>query len=818
MITSLAELTIAYQACINEAIRQSPLLIDRWSLALADLLQSKASSDSIQTEKKLLRHAVIALKTHQQDLAKRFELELTLATAQDGASRSIKKTAVGRSLSTVSFDDLELMGDNQVQETLDGARLQQALAQTSEFELAGFSARLSTVQGFHKVEADKNPLRPEVLAGALLNALRNSPIDAGSQSRLLAHGALLMGKELQDLYTTLDILLAGRGVMPAAYGMVTASAGNSMQGLGPRSSGELNRPMDATGRPGTASTANRPASVAKSAVPAGQGVAAGSSEQLLTLDRLHRLMVGDYNDSFIPAQGLHSEADDSDDVPHNEFFHTVPAAMHMLDELKQQGLTSRQQKEDRATLLPPVASIRDHLKLQAKSLGQSVAIEVVGLMIEQLTNDHRLLPPVKQIIANSEPAFLRLAVMDPQFFSDKNHPARRLLDVITTKSLAYASEDADGFAGFMLDLYKVAELLTEEHASDSQHFASLLQDFEQRQLHRSRQADEVRARGVEALMRAEERNILARKIAAEIRIRPDFKANNPAIAGFLMGPWSQVMAKEWLGERAGETNTSCSRFSLALEDILRSANAADAPGHRQWLTRAFPRLLETLRAGLLTIDYPPDSAREFFDHLDRIHQSVLTILLVEGSGQPSVESADGSATKIRDEALEKIFEAGDAVDNYHWLAPSEAAESGFMDFGAASAPGSGLDFESTQMQACDAAEQNGSVTNPEPFGADATSAASKAMTLKAGDWVELLSDMRWLRAQLTFMSPQNTLFMFTSEGGRSHSMTSRVLSHLLKLNLVKIVNQHNVLDGALDSVAATAIRNSVDGSSTGSCR
>ena len=43
-------------------------------------------------------------------------------------------------------------------------------------------------------------------------------------------------------------------------------------------------------------------------------------------------------------------------------------------------------------------------------------------------------------------------------------------------------------------------------------------------------------------------------------------------------------------------------------------------------------------------------------------------------------------------------------------------------------------------------------------------------------------------------------------------MTSRVLAHLLKLNLVKIVNQHNVLDGALNSVTATAIRNSVDGS------
>ena len=70
-------------------------------------------------------------------------------------------------------------------------------------------------------------------------------------------------------------------------------------------------------------------------------------------------------------------------------------------------------------------------------------------------------------------------------------------------------------------------------------------------------------------------------------------------------------------------------------------------------------------------------------------------------------------------------------------------------------------------------------------------------------------DMQWLRAQLTWVSPHNTLFMFTSEGGRKHSMTSRVLAHLLELKMVKVVSQQGVLDGALDSVAQAAMRNSL---------
>jgi len=51
--------------------------------------------------------------------------------------------------------------------------------------------------------------------------------------------------------------------------------------------------------------------------------------------------------------------------------------------------------------------------------------------------------------------------------------------------------------------------------------------------------------------------------------------------------------------------------------------------------------------------------------------------------------------------------------------------------------------------------------------------------------------------------------MFTSQGGRKHSMTSRVLRNLLTLNLVKVVSQQGVVEGALDSVARTAMQNSV---------
>jgi hypothetical protein len=129
-----------------------------------------------------------------------------------------------------------------------------------------------------------------------------------------------------------------------------------------------------------------------------------------------------------------------------------------------------------------------------------------------------------------------------------------------------------------------------------------------------------------------------------------------------------------------------------------------------------------------------------------------------------------------------------------WLAPSEVQHSGFME---------DWDGPSIAEPAQNLLESEGS----DP----ALSGPGERVDLNLGDWVDLLVDMQWLRAQLTWVSPERTLFMFTSGGDRKHSMTSRVLRHLLNLKLVKVVSQQGVLQGALDSVARTAMQNSVQG-------
>ena len=86
-------------------------------------------------------------------------------------------------------------------------------------------------------------------------------------------------------------------------------------------------------------------------------------------------------------------------------------------------------------------------------------------MIANLAGDPRLLPAVRDIVRDLEPPLLRLALVDPRFFSDRSHPARQLLEQVTQRSLAWSSADDPGFATFMEGLQEATEALLD--AGDS---------------------------------------------------------------------------------------------------------------------------------------------------------------------------------------------------------------------------------------------------------------------------------------------------------------------------------------------------------------
>lgn len=455
-----------------------------------------------------------------------------------------------------------------------------------------------------------------------------------------------------------------------------------------------------------------------------------------------------------------------------EFSFTVPAALDLLAELEGSGTLAQRDAGNHAAGAAelPIAQLRAELKAACRSRGQALAIDVVALLMEQMAQDHRLLPAVRQAIAGAEPAYLDLALSDPRFFSTHNHPARRLLDVVTARSQAFADEQAPAYAGFLQDLREaLAFLLEGAPACDAAHFARTLAWFEQQQQRRLA-ADPGHGRAVQALLQAEERNLLADRLSAELRARPDFDTLNFVIADFLTGPWAQVMAQEKIAQAAGSAVTASPPFSGVLRDLFWSLDPEPSAQHRKRLVRVIPRILATLRAGLVFIDYPLPQSKAFFDELMAIHQHALKREL-RPAAEPDRTSSQPQA---------------DFLPSEPWLAPAEVRQSGFLEV--------------------DIGEEEALAPPAHPAGDAPAGGPDLVSQLTLGSWVELVRDGTVLRAQLTWASPHHTLFMFSSAGGRTHSMTRRALLRLQQLGALKGVISDGVVEHAFDSAARKALR------------
>ena len=170
------------------------------------------------------------------------------------------------------------------------------------------------------------------------------------------------------------------------------------------------------------------------------------SKTLLTLDRLRKLLAGDFDPQ----------------APTKDFMLTVPASMAMLQDMKQ--VDALVQKLENRPKPPAPAAPADMLaeppagsEAAVPRLGLQLGEEVVRLMFDNLAQDQRLLPEFKHQLKAIEPAVLKLAQLDSRFFSDRTHPARQFLDRITQRSLAFAAERDPGWRRFIVTVEDAVE-------------------------------------------------------------------------------------------------------------------------------------------------------------------------------------------------------------------------------------------------------------------------------------------------------------------------------------------------------------------------
>lgn len=612
------------------------------------------------------------------------------------------------------FDDLRLLDDRHINASIEFATAEQGLLRPTADLLPRLNALVSNLMGWLTVQPDLNPLRPRSYAVALRSLMLQHVPEPQQRSVLFVPVANILGDSLRQVYRDLIQWLQAHGVEP----LLPPSARQTPD----------QPPSQAVGR------------------------------TLLTLSRLRQLLAGELTES-------------ADGGP--LFLHTVPASMTALEDMDMiepllQRLRKRPSTDPAGDPGMPELPV-----VSGQHLGRLLGQEVVRLMLENLIHDERLMPAIRREMGLLEPSLIRLSQAEPRFFSDRQHPARQLLEVIAQRGLGYQSHHDDGFDDFLRSVGAAVRAIDQVEVSDEM-FARLLRRLRKRWEQDDARKLQRQTDAAKALLHAEQRQILAERLAIEYRQRLQFEDVPEFVQRFLVGPWAHAVA-----ERQLVPAQDADSLDDVADELIWSAQAGLIRRDADRLGRLVPRLRGQIRQGLLRIGYPAELTGHFLDELVRLHEKAFDIPVLTDMPAPEVTVLQDDQPQATDEAPvpgsappSQAF-IGEQPDDTFWMAGQEADEAGFLD----------------------------AVSGPMPL------EPLVPLDLATGAWVDLRVQGEWLRAQLTWTSPRGGLYMFISSRGTAHSMTRRTMERLRNKDALRVVSRGGMVDSALDAVAQEALRN-----------
>jgi hypothetical protein len=793
-----------YRSTIQDAAAGGSLLMGKLVTAARTHLQAREAASRDLRERDALADSAQKLRTWEGELCKRFPQALLDAFDNPDVARK----AGAHTVAEVAFDELELMDEVQVQTSVTMARTLQVAVLAAEASLAELNTLICATQGLGAVNPERNPLRPQMYVSALRSVVEQTQLPAAMQLDWLGAMSTTLGQELRNMYTQLCKALVGQGVVAAGYTVTQTPVGFGIgRGVAQFATPGGGIPVSRSPAPVVeAEYRHRPIGPTTSPARTAPTPTAGSdnSQTLLTLDKLRRLLAGELD----APQGLSSKeqfaqrfaqefesAADPVEAPSTDFDATVPAALEALTEMKQvDAVVQRLQRRHSAVTLPvpagdtSIEAFRTNLRSHARGVGQALSLEVITMMVDNIAQDEKLLAPVQQLIRRLEPALLQLALVDPRLFTNKQHPARLLVQEIAHHSLAYLSVHAYGFEEFLRALEEAIVPLINVRIENAEPFELVLGGLQGAWQRAAAASERSRAAAMLALQNAEQRNLVAEKIGNEIVAHPDALQVPEIVTEFLCGPWAQVVAQ---ARMAGANRAAAAdKYQALISAMLWSTHPELSRKNTSKLTRLVPLLLATLREGLESIHYPATKASAFLEALMGLHQ-----LAFRAAPKPQVGVAEARVAAIA--ALrQNLLEEGNP-----WVAPEEARASNFMDLPDAVGEPVVKPVVSTSA---DAEDVGAAASAAEPGGEVAIS------SLPLGSWVELMANGQWTRTQLSWASPHGTLFLFTTAAGATQSMTRRSCDKLVAAGNLRVVSGRPVVDGALNAVAQMAMRNSVN--------
>ena len=252
--------------------------------------------------------------------------------------------------------------------------------------------------------------------------------------------------------------------------------------------------------------------------------------------------------------------------------------------------------------------------------GDKITMDVIGLLFDYIFRDPSIPESLRRLFSRLQVPILKTALIDRSFFSNKKHPARRLLDHLAAAAIG-ATGDAGYCAAFELIAAGVIEEICRDFKVDMAAFDAAderLQEFvdlEQGKLSTALDSEVVAALSAEQndSDRAQVRVLIRDKLAG-VELPFDVRAFSETV-------WADYLTD--IRSRQGPGSAEWQSAVQTLDDLLWSISAKERTGQKARLAKLVPSIIRGLRSGAAAVKVAAERVQPFLDAIYQLHMAAI---------------------------------------------------------------------------------------------------------------------------------------------------------------------------------------------------
>jgi hypothetical protein len=695
-------------------------------------LFSAAEGSTSRAEQQVLFEAMAQVKANRAEIAASFDRYFIEIYDRRIAVRGPALPAAGASLG-----ELTLVDDAAMEEDLVVSDLARKTRNRIDPEqLLGIRARFGHLLASEQVEDDTaNPLCPEAVFEALKLACGKIPGDFAVKRSLLSAFQPYVAAGITTVYADVNQNLISHHVLPRIRHQVKRAADIGVAASNPALA--ASQAMNLAQLMGGAQGA--------SAAAAG-AAAAMTQSQLLNLGQLMPgaggqnplAMSGALDLSALLAGVMNGGAAraqvtrmlaDPSRYAMEAALTSTPASPALMTSLS--ALQSAAMPAG-AGAFDFMSALGEHIRAQSNPLDQ-LTIELVTMVFDYILDDKSVPETVKGEISRLQIVAVKAAILDRTFFARRQHPMRQLLDRIAEVASDPDIATEEG-SRFILELRAMVDYIVHKFTDDLAIFTAALDTLEQMVEENREARTRELAPTTSELERKEEAEIAHATALAEIKRRVTRKTP-PFVREFLYQWWTKTLVDAYMKEREGDDSWT---HRLGVVDALVWSVSPLRTGEIQQLASMLPTLMRSLLRGMNAIEMPADARHAFFNQLMQSHTASINAAKAQAKSQAVPTAAD----------VARVEEAPVSEPPEEPAAGEAAADDYFVH---------------------------------------------TAMALERGAVIEFVDGAAAVRAKLSWVSPKQTILLFTSSSGGARKLAPKAFAELLRQKKARVVEVSEAL-------------------------